>query len=66
MALTKEDLHAIERIVERIVERIADQKLEPIRVDLKEIKSDVKFLAALNQLDEIKKDPRLRRLYENA
>jgi hypothetical protein len=56
MALTHGDLQAIEQIITR--------KLEPIQADLKEIKIDLKFLAALNQLEEIKKDPRLKRLYE--
>jgi hypothetical protein len=56
MALTNGDLQAIEQIITR--------KLEPIQADLKEIKIDLKFLAALNQLEEIKRDPRLKRLYE--
>jgi hypothetical protein len=60
MALTKEDLHTIEQIMTKKL----DQKLNPIDSDLKEIKSEVKFLAALNQREEIKKDPRMKHFYE--
>ncbi len=55
MALSKDDLKAIEQIVEK--------NLKEIKTDLKVMKADVKLLAALNQLDEIKKDSRLRVLY---
>lgn len=91
MALTLDDLQAIEQIITRKLEpieadltgiktevneiksevkwiklevKIVAEKLEPIEADLKEMKIDLKFLAALNQLEEIKKDPRLKRLYE--
>lgn len=55
MPLNNEDLQAIKEIV--------NDSLKDIRNDLKSMKADIKLLATLNQLDEIKKDSRLRVLY---
>ena len=55
MSLSITDLAAIESIVQKGV--------QPIKDDLKKIKEDVDLLAGLNQLDEIRKDLRLRKLY---
>ncbi len=59
MVLTTEDLAEIEKL---IVKHLVDH-LAPIRKDLAAIKEDVNLLANLCQLDEIRKDPRLRKLY---
>ena len=64
MSLTKEDLHAIDRLLDQKLDQKLDEKLDPIKKDLAEIKADVKLLAALNHLEEIKRDPRLSRLYQ--
>lgn len=56
MALTPEDLKAIQKVV--------DKSLEEVKSDIKEMKSDVKLLAKLNQLDAIRKDGRLMQLYK--
>lgn len=56
MALTPEDLKAIQKVV--------DKSLEDIKSDIKEMKSDVKLLAKLNQLDDIRKNGRLMALYK--
>jgi hypothetical protein len=55
MALNDNDLQEIRLIL--------DEKLKDIKADIKEMKADVKLLATLNQLDEIKKEGRLRSLY---
>ena len=57
MALTSEDLQEISKML--------DSKLEPIKKDLAQIKSDLSMIAKLNQLDEIRKEPRLRKLYND-
>jgi archaellum component FlaC len=76
MALSKEDLGAIEGIMEKalipIKNDVADTKrdlsdvkknVSDIKMDLSAVKKDVSLLAALNQLDEIRKDKRLSSLY---
>jgi len=55
MALTTEDLAAIEQLITKA--------LAPIKADLNEMKKDLSLLATINQLEEIKKDGRLRSLY---
>jgi hypothetical protein len=57
MALTDEDF--------RLIGDLLDTKLDPIKRDLEQIKSDVSFLAKLNQLDEIRREPRLKKLYND-
>lgn len=47
MTLTTEDLGNIEKLIEK--------HLAPIQKDLTKIKDDVRLLARLNQLDEIRK-----------
>ena len=70
MALSKEDLQAIEEIVDRKLDEKLDQKLDlklaPITTDLKELRGDVsemkkdlKILARIAQLDLIKQEKRL-------
>lgn len=44
MALTKQDLEAIEGIVKSSVETIVEGKLLPVRQDIKELRDDVKAL----------------------
>jgi dsRNA-specific ribonuclease len=56
MSLDQEDLKAISEIVAK--------HLEPIKEDIKVMKEDLNLLARLNQLDDIRKEPRLRKLYE--
>lgn len=55
MSLDQKDLDAISNIVAR--------QLEPIKEDIKTMKEDLKILSRLNQLDDIRKEPRLRALY---
>ena len=52
MSLETDDLTKIENLIVK--------HLSPIREDGASIKADVKLLASLNQLDEIRKDARLR------
>ena len=66
MALSKEDLQAIEEIVDRKLDEKLDLKLAPITMDLKELRGDVsemkkdlKILARIGQLDLIKQEKRL-------
>ena len=70
MALSKQDLQAIEEIVDRKLDEKLDQKLDlklaPITTDLKELRGDVsemkkdlKILARIAQLDLIKQEKRL-------
>jgi hypothetical protein len=70
MALTKEDLQAIEEIVDRKLDEKLDLKLDlklaPIAMDLKELRGDVsemkkdlKILARIAQLDLIKQEKSL-------
>lgn len=56
MALDANDLTEIEALLVK--------HLSPIKDDIASIKADVKLLASLNQLDEIRKDARLRKLYD--
>ena len=56
MSLETDDLTKIENLIVK--------HLSPIREDVASIKADVKLLASLNQLDEIRKDARLRKLYD--
>lgn len=44
---------------------VLQEEFKEMKSDIKEMKSDVKLLATLNQLDQIKKEPRLRALYNN-
>lgn len=76
MPLVKEDLTAIDQIVSRNLQPVK-KDLAEVKKDLIELKKDVtemkkevtemkvdlRLLATLNQLDEIKKDKRLRGLY---
>ncbi len=55
MALTPEELGQIEGLLMK--------HLAPIQKDIAAIKEDVNLLARLNQLDDIRKEPRLRKLY---
>ena len=77
MPLAKEDLVAIEQIVTWNLDKSLDKALHPLKKDVSELKKDVselkkdvaemkvdlRLLATINQLDEIKKDKRLRGLY---
>jgi len=76
MALTPEDLNAIKALLrEELNSQFPDMLnkhlpglfntyLGPIQKDLAEIKKDTQLLAKLNQLDGIRSEPRLRRLYD--
>jgi hypothetical protein len=55
MPLDQKDLEAISAIVAK--------QLQPIKDDIKEMKADLNLLSRLNQLDDIRKEPRLRKLY---
>lgn len=55
MPLDQKDLEAISAIVAK--------QLQPIKDDIKVMKEDLNLLARLNQLDDIRKEPRLRKLY---
>lgn len=55
MPLDQKDLDAISAIVAK--------QLQPIKDDIKEMKADLNLLSRLNQLDDIRKEPRLRKLY---
>ncbi len=55
MALTPNDLGEIEKLIIK--------HLDLIQKDISSIKDDVNLLARLNQLDDIRKEPRLRKLY---
>lgn len=60
--MTKEDLNAIETIVDRAVEkaiRPVRDDLAALKKDVASMKEDVQLLAALNQLEAIRKDRRL-------
>lgn len=58
MALDSKDLQAIEGLIIK--------HLAPIHEDIKAIKKDVSDLANLNQLDAVRKDARLRKLYTSS
>lgn len=55
MALTQDDLNRISEII--------GEKLKPIQEDISTMKADLRVIARLNQLDEIRKDARLKVLY---
>ena len=55
MSLDSKDLQSISDIVAR--------HLDPIKEDIKMMKQDLNLIARLNQLDDIRKEPRLRALY---
>jgi len=57
MPLSTEDLQAIGKLL--------DAKLEPIKKDILHIKSDLSLISKLNQIDDIRKEPRLRKLYND-
>jgi hypothetical protein len=68
MGLTKVDLITIERIVKECLEKSLKQinvDVKEMKTDVKEMKDDLRLLATINQLEEIKKDGRLRSLYVN-
>jgi hypothetical protein len=56
MALSNEDLDSIRAVMR--------EELEAIKLDIKAMKSDLSLLAKINQLDDIRKDSRLRVLYK--
>lgn len=57
MPLSPEDLREIGKLL--------DTKLEPIKKDISQIKSDLSLISKLNQIDDIRKEPRLRKLYND-
>jgi len=57
----KADFVPIRKDIDEMKEALG--ALEPIRKDINEMKGDLALLARLNQLDEIRKDARLRVLY---
>jgi|688.fasta_scaffold03035_28 hypothetical protein len=59
--LNSEDLKKIEEIVEKVLEK----QLQSIKTDISQMKADINLLANLNQLDEIRKEPRLRKMYDS-
>jgi hypothetical protein len=66
MTLTREDLEAIKTVIIEPLQadlRILQTDINAIREDIREMKSDLNLLARLNQLDDIRKEPRLRKLY---
>jgi prefoldin subunit 5 len=65
MTLTHEDLEAIKTIIQPLQTnlRTLQTDISAIKEDIKAMKSDLNLLARLNQLDDIRKEPRLRKLY---
>lgn len=61
MPLDKNDLEMIQGIIDKALEN----HLRPIKQDISQMKRDISLLANLNQLDEIRKEPRLRALYNH-
>ena len=70
MALTKDDLLAIEEVVDRKLDEKLDLKLDlklapiatnlkELRTDVSEMKKDLRILARIAQLDLIKQEKRL-------
>ena len=59
MALDAMDLQKIEQIVTKVVE----SQLQSIKSDISQMKADLNLLANLSQLDQIRKEPRLRKMY---
>jgi len=57
MSLTPEDLAQIEKLIVK--------HLTPIQKDISAMKDDVNLLARISQLDDIRKEPRLRKLYSD-
>jgi len=57
MSLSSDDLQAIDNLL--------DTKLGPIKKDISQIKSDLSLISKLNQIDDIRKEPRLRKLYND-
>lgn len=62
MALSKEDLLAIKKVVQEVVKPIEDDVKE-MKTTISKMQADLQLLATLNQLEEIKRDKRLRSLY---
>jgi hypothetical protein len=69
MALEQRDLDSIDRLLKSHLEPIRknidkiEMDIVSMRKDIDEMKGDLSLLARLNQLDEIRKDARLRVLY---
>ena len=76
MPLDQKDLDAISAIVAKQLQPVKEEivsiksDVQALKVDVKSIKDDIKvmkedlnLLARLNQLDDIRKEPRLRKLY---
>ena len=58
MALEQNDLDSIDQLLK--------SRLEPIQKELNDMKKDLALLARLNQRDEIRKDSRLKVLYNDS
>ena len=66
MPLDKTDLAAIEAIVEKVVERVVKpikDDISSLKTDVSEMKPDLGILATIAQLDDIKKDKWLARIF---
>jgi 3-dehydroquinate dehydratase len=63
MSLTKEDLKQMSDLLDLKLDPIKND-VHQIKKDIHQMKKDIKILATINQLDQIKKDSRLRVLYD--
>lgn len=62
MALSSDDLLAIKKAVQEVVKPI-EEDIKEMKTAISKMQADLQLLATLNQLEEIKKDKRLRQLY---
>lgn len=62
MALSNDDLLAIKKAVQEVVKPI-EEDIKEMKTTISKMQADLQLLATLNQLEEIKKDKRLRQLY---
>lgn len=53
MALSKDDLSAIEGIVKKVASPI-EKDIDQIKADIKKMQADLQLLATLNQIEEIR------------
>ena len=65
MTLTQDDIQAIGTIIDQKLNKSLDQKLQPIKRDIKNIKKTVETTAKLLDLEQMRQRRQIKRIEEN-